>query len=211
MHLRRSRVPKTWPLKRKGTKYLVRPSHSLKRGIPLLIVLRDILNVVKTRKEAKKLLNAGGIKVNGKQVREESFPLLIFDNLELKSKNFKLVFKNKKFGVSEVNEKEANQKIAKITGKKSLKQGKVQINLSDGRNYIIKDKAKVGDSVLIDLKENKVIEVLPFKSGCKIMFMAGKHTGEEGVVEEIGKGKIITLKVEKEKINTKLENLMVIK
>jgi len=212
MHLKRNKIPKTWPLPRKGKKYIVRPSHGLKNSIPLLIVLRDILRLVKTRKEAKKLLSLGKIRINGKMIRDERFPLTLFDNLSLKDKNFKLIYKNKKFDVIEISGKEAEEKIAKIIGKKILKGNKIQVNLNDGKNYLLNEKVKVGDSAIINLKENKISEVLPFKKGCKIMFIAGKHVGEVGEVEAIDeKKKIIVLKVGNEKINSKIDNLMVIK
>ncbi len=213
MHLKRSKKPKTWPLAKKGTKYLVRPSHSLKKAIPLLIVLKDIIKIAKNKKEVKKILNFGKIKVNGKTVREEKYPLILFDNLSLDNKNFKLVLKNKKFDIVEIKEEDANKKISKIVGKKILKRGKIQINLADGRNYLIgKEKVKVGDSVVIDLKQNKIMEILPFKEKCRILFIAGKHIGEEGIIEEIDeKSKIITLKVGEEKLNSRLRSLMVIK
>ncbi len=213
MHLKRSKKPKTWPLAKKGTKYLVRPSHSLKKAIPLLIVLKDIIKIAKNKKEVKKILNFGKIKVNGKTVREEKYPLILFDNLSLDNKNFKLVLKNKKFDIVEIKEEDANKKISKIVGKKILKREKIQINLADGRNYLIgKEKVKVGDSVVIDLKQNKIMEILPFKEKCRILFIAGKHIGEEGIIEEIDeKSKIITLKVGEEKLNSRLRSLMVIK
>jgi len=42
MHLKRQKIPKNWPVKRKGTKYVVRPNFGTDNSIPLLIVLRDI-------------------------------------------------------------------------------------------------------------------------------------------------------------------------
>jgi len=210
MHLKRSRIPRTWPLPRKGTKYLIRPAYNLKNGIPLLIVLRDILKVVKTRKEVKRILNLKKVKVNGKIVRDESLPLSLFDNLSLENQNFKIVLKNKKFGVEE--SKETGEKIIKVIGKKMLKKGVLQINLSDGRNYLTREKVNIGDSVLADLKENKIKKILEFKKGCKILFISGKHISKIGIVEEIDEEKKrIIIKFENEKINSRLEDLIVIK
>jgi len=42
MHLKRQQAPKNWPIFRKGTKYVVRPKFDTQKGIPLLIVLRDL-------------------------------------------------------------------------------------------------------------------------------------------------------------------------
>lgn len=207
MYLKRNKMPKTWPLKRKGTKYLVSPSHGLKNSIPLLILLRDMLKIVKDRKEAKKIINLGKIKVNYKKVRDEKISLSLFDIIDLDGKKFKLILKNKKFNVDKV---EREEKIVKIIGKKILKGNKLQVNLSDGRNYIIKEKLKTGDSVVIDLKENKIKEVLEFKPGCKVLFMTGKHLGEEGIIEGTDKNSA-SVKIGNEKINSRINNLMVIK
>ena len=56
MYLKRQKVPKNWSIHRKGTKYVVRPRANFEKGVPLLIVLRDMMKVVQNRKEAKKAL-----------------------------------------------------------------------------------------------------------------------------------------------------------
>lgn len=206
MHLKRNSMPKTWPLKRKGTKYIVR-TFNLKSSIPLLVIIRDILKLAKDRGEVKKILNSENVKVNGKIIKEEKFPLTLFDNLSLGEKNFKIVLKNKKFSLEESSRCE---KIVKLIGKKVLKNGKIQMNLSDGRNYLGKEKIKVGDSVVISFPENRISEVLALKEGCKVLFLRGKHTGEEGTAEKIA-GKNVTVKIAGEKINSKLENLIVVR
>ena len=205
MHLTRSEVPKIWPLPRKGSVYLVRPRN---KGLPLLIAMRDLLQVADTRKDVKNILKLGKIKVNGKVIREEKYALNLFDNLSLDNKNYKILIKNKKFVLTE--EKNSDEKIVKIIGKKMLKKGKLQVNLSDGRNYISKEKLKTGDSVVLDLKGNKISEILEFKEGCKIIFISGKHIGEHGKVMKID-GENITIKEEKEEINCKVSVLMVVK
>jgi len=212
MYLKRNKVPRKWAIPRKGTKYLVVPLHSLNQGIPLLIVLREMLKVIRIRKEAKKILNLGKIKINNKIIREEKFPLTLFDILDLDGKTFKIIIKNKKFNLIEVKGREAEEKIVKVKDKKIVKGNKVQINLSDGRNYLFKEKINTGDSVVIDLKENKIKDILPFKQNSKVLFIKGKHIGEEGLIEEIDKErKFISVKKEKEKINSRKGNLMVIK
>ncbi|MGD2073035.1 MAG: hypothetical protein PVG65_06065 [Candidatus Thorarchaeota archaeon] len=212
MYVKRQKIPKTWPLSRKGTKYLAVPKHNLKKGIPLVIILRDILKLVGTNKEAKKILNMNKVKVNHKVIRKERYPLTLFDVLSLDDKNFKLVLEKKKFGIVEAKGKDAEEKIIKVIGKKTVKKGALQVNLSDGRNYVIKENVKVGDSAVLNLKENKISEILPFKEGAKIIFITGKHIGEKGTIENIDeKKKIIELKVDSEKINGKRESLLVIK
>lgn len=210
MHLKRNKMPVTWPVKRKGTKYLIVPSHNLVRGIPVLVVLRDILKLVKNRAEAKKIINLKKVKVNGKIIRDDGFPLTLFDAVNLEGKNFRIILKNKKL-VAEELASELKEKIIKVINKKITNGNKLQVNLIDGRNYFTKEKVKVGDSAVIDLKDNKISKILEFKPGCRVLFIAGKHLGDEGVVDNIEGKKIISVKVGKEKLNSEMKSLMVIK
>ena len=209
MHLKRSRIPKTWPIKRKGTKYVVRPLSNIKNSLPLLIVLRDILGLAKDRKEVKKLIHLKKIKVNNKFVKDEKFAVTLFDVISLNGKDLRLILKNKKFSLEEAKDKE---KIVKVIGKKILKKGKVQINLGDGRNYLFNEKIKVGDSVILDLEKNKISKILPMKKDSKIIFISGKRLGEEGTIEDILQEKgIIKVKTKDGVLNAKKENVMVVK
>ena len=103
-------------------------------------------------------------------------------------------------------ENEASCKICKIIGKKILRGGKVQINLHDGKNFLYGE-GKVNDSVLVDLKKNKITKILPLKKGAFVFVISGKHTGEKGKVIEKTKDLII-IKNEKE-IKTTISNIFV--
>lgn len=208
MHLKRNEMPKSWPLAKKGTKYIVRPLNNLQKSIPLLIILRDILKIAQNKKEVKKLLHLKKIKVNCKTVNEERFPLMLFDTVSLDDKNFRLILKNRKFSLQEISDKEAGEKTVKVIGKKVLKGKKLQVNLNDGRNFLYNEKLATGDSVIIDLKENKISRVLPFKEGSRVIFISGKHIGEQGKIEKIEKN--IMVKAGQIKINAEKENLMVV-
>ncbi len=210
MYMKRNNMPKTWHLPRKGMTYIINPLFKMKMGIPLLILLRDMLKLARTRKEAKKLLNTGKIKINQKVARDDKAVLMLFDVLSLENKNLKLILKNKKFDVAEVKGKEAEEKIVKITGKKILKGKKVQINLNDGRNCLSEEKIRTGDSAVIDLKENKISEILPLKTGSRIIFIVGKYLGEEGIVEKIENNDIF-VKLKEGKVNSKSKFIMVVR
>ena len=208
MYMKRNNMPKTWHLPRKGMTYIINPLFKMKMGIPLLILLRDMLKLASTRKEVKKLLNTGKIKINQKVARDDKAVLMLFDVLSLENKNLKLILKNKKFDVAEVKGKEAEEKIVKITGKKILKGKKTQINLNDGRNCLSEEKIRTGDSAVIDLKENKISEILPLKTGSRIIFIVGKYLGEEGIVEKIENNDVL-VKIKDGKVNSKSKFIMV--
>ena len=66
-HLKRHAIPKSWPIQRKGTAFVVQPNVGFADSLPVLIILRDILNVAQNRKEAKKMIHMKNILVNGKE------------------------------------------------------------------------------------------------------------------------------------------------
>ena len=119
MYVKRQTVEKSWPIPRKGTKYIVVASHDKKNGLPLLIILREMLRVAKNRKEARKILNLGVVSVNDKIVRKENFSVLPFDIIKMGEKSYELVFSEKgKFKVEETTRKELT---LKVVNKKILK------------------------------------------------------------------------------------------
>jgi small subunit ribosomal protein S4e len=201
-HLKRQAVPKNWPVPRKGTTYLVKPRIGKEYGIPVLVVLRDLLKVAKTKKEVKKALNQRFILVNGKEVRDEKKSILLFDTLSLipSKKHYRLnLSKAGKFKLEEIKETETKNKVAKVINKKILKGKKVQINLSDGRNFLSDIKCNINDSVLIDLEKKKVEKCLPLKSKSKVVVFQGKHAGEVGIIEKVDEERKMVKISEKEK------------
>jgi small subunit ribosomal protein S4e len=212
-HLKRHAIPKSWPIQRKGTTFVVQPNRGFSDSLPVLIILRDLLKVAQNRKEAKKMIHMKSILLNGKEVRDEKSGVMLFDVITLvpSKKNYKLVvLKNEKFHIEEIKENEANTKIAKIIGKKVLKGKKVQLNLSDGRNFLANLKCKVNDSVLINLKSKKIEKCIPMEEHSEAIVFAGKHSGEKGKIEKINhERKIVEINNGKENINALIKQVMV--
>ncbi len=213
-HLKRQKIPKNWPLPRKGSVYVVNPSFGMNKGIPVLIILRDLLKVAQNRKEVKRALHEKNILLNGKIIRDDKQPIMLYDILTIipAKKNYKLNLKeNGKFKVEEVSEKDSEKKIAKVIGKKILKEKKMQLNLIDGRNFLTDLKCNVNDSVLINFKNKKIEKCLPLKEKSRIIIFAGKHSGKEGIIEKLDLDKKMA-KVSNKKgtINVLIKQLMVI-
>ena len=82
-HLKRRKIPKSWPISRKGTKYVIKPSFGLRNGLPLVVALRDVLKVAKNRKEVKKAIHEKNILINGSTVKEEKTNVQLFDKITL--------------------------------------------------------------------------------------------------------------------------------
>lgn len=210
MHVKRNTTEKSWPIPRKGTKYVVVASHNKKQGLPVLIILRNLLKIAKNKKEAKKILQEKKVLVNSKIVRKEELAVLPFDLIQIGGKDYELVFSERgKFILRETKRKEH---ILKIIGKKILKGKKVQLNLMYGKNILVdsKEKAKVriGDSAVIE--NGKIIKVLPIEVGREAVILEGKYRGKEGKIEKIENAIAIIL-YKKEKINVPVKNILVVR
>ena len=140
--------------------------------------------------------------------------MLLFDVITLvpSKKNYRLtMLKNEKFGMEEIKESEADTKIAKIINKKVLKGKKIQLNLSDGRNFLSSIKCRVNDSVLINLKGKKIEKCLPLEEKSEVIVFAGKHSGQKGKITEIkSEGKIVEITNKEGKINALIKQVMAI-
>jgi len=217
MHIKRTQMPKAWPIPRKGRKrrFVAVPSHMTRKGIPLLFLLRDVLGIAKTRKEVKYMTHNGMVKVNNKIRRDENFPMQVFDILTLDKANlnYRLEIVNRKFNLIKISAKEAETKIVKISGKKIISEGKVQMNLDDGRNILTKEKFSVGDSVILDTRTGKIVKILPLKEGAKIEVVTGKHAGEKGTlvgVEELVRGRNYQIKLKDKVVSLPYKTILVI-
>jgi len=215
MHLKRQESPKNWPVERKGTTYLVRPRYNINQGVPVLVVMRDMLKFAANRREVKKALNGKQILLNHRNVFDDRDNVLLFDVVTItgaSEKNYRLIIgKNKKFALKEIHGSEANQKTSKVVNKTTLKGGKIQINLSDGRNFLSDVKCRTNDSVIVNLKSKKIERSIPLKKDARVIVFAGKHAGEEGVIKEIDEEKnMVKLESDKEMINILIKQIMVL-
>ena len=88
------------------------------------------------------------------------------------------------------------------------------MNLDDGQNILTKEKFSVGDSAIINTKENKLVQILPLKEGAKIEIIAGKHAGKKGKLvgfEDLIRGKNYIVKLEDSQTSLPFKTILVIK
>ena len=214
MHLKRNEMPKEWPVARKGTAYFVSASHAKTKGIPVLMAIRNILHIADRRMEVKQMILRKEVEVNGKIINTDKYPIKLFDVLSLDkiNKSYRLVVVGKKWNFEDAG-KNVNKKIVRIADKKIVRDKKVQMNLQDGTNFIYEKPFTVGDSVVLNLKENKIEKLLPLKEGAKVSIVSGKHAGKEGSIKEIaviGKEKVYTIKFKEGEANLPLRTLLVV-
>ncbi len=214
-HMKTLTVPTTWPVKRKTTKFTIRPNpgKSFELSMPIAIAFKNILKYAKTTKEVKTILMDKEILVDGKKIKDPKSLIGFMDTLSIPvSKEYYriLIKKSKRLYLQEITEKEAGLKICKIIGKTMLKKGRLQLNLFDSRNIIVKkDEYKVGDSILLSVPKQNVEKVLKLEKGAYAYMVSGKHIGEHGVIEEINKD-IVKIKADKDSFETTKESLFII-
>lgn len=215
MHLKRQEVPKNWPIYRKGTKYVVRPEFNAQRGVPFLIVLRDMLKVVQNRKEAKRVIHLRQVLMNNKQVSDEKNSVTLYDTITLipSKKYYRMeILDGGKFSLVEIKESEANHKIVKLANKKILRGKKIQLNCEDGMNFISDMKCNINDSLLVNFKDKKVEKCISLKEGSMVFVFSGKHSGKSGLVKKIYQEKGISeIDIEGKTISVLIKQFIVIK
>lgn len=184
-------APRTWPVKRKTTQFIVKPrsSHKKELCMPVSVVMREMLKTLKTAREVKLVLQQGGVLVNKVKIKDPNFGVGLMDVLEvpdLKQSYRMLLNRQGKLTLHKIDDKEASLRLCKITGKKMLRTGKVQLAFSDGSS-MLSDKAdyKVGDTLVVSMPDSKVKEHLKFEKGALVYITAGRQSSLHGKLEEV--------------------------
>ncbi len=192
--LKRRAAPRSWTIPRKGTKWVQRPSpgpHPQDESVPLVLVLRDVLHVAQNAREAQILVRARAIHVDGKVVVDLARGIGLMDTLTLGAPlnaHYRL-FKDRrgKLRLYPIPADEASVKIGRIQRKTTVRGGKLQVTLHDGRNLVIPPGVdwKVGDSLKIHLPDQKVLGRLPFAAGHLAYVAGGSHVGELARIDKV--------------------------
>lgn len=223
-HLKRYPAPKYWPIHRKTTTWTVKSDpgpYAMQNCIPLLILTREVFNLGETAKECKTLISEGNIKIDGKTRKNYKFPIGLMDVVEIPKTNqiYRILpAKIKGLIAHPITEEEKGFKLCEIKNKSLLKNGKIQLNLHDGRNINVTNSDsnyKTRDVIKISIPEQEILEHLPMKEGMSILVTAGKHIGAHGILKKIEHrfgphASIVTLEHEDETFQTALEYAFVI-
>jgi small subunit ribosomal protein S4e len=191
-HLKRLPAPRTWSIPRKTDFWVVRPSpgpHPIAESVPLGSILRDMLKVCDTAREARHILNNRGVLVDGRVVTDAKFPVGLMDVLTLKETKAHyrmLVNLRGRMSLVPIEAAEANWKLCRVEDKTTVRGGKTQLNLHDGRNILLpKDAYKTGATLRIQVPDQKVVEHYELGKGAPVLVTAGKHVGEIAHVQEV--------------------------
>ena len=190
-HLKRLAIPRSWPLPRKTTVWVTRPragAHSLERCMPLNIVIRDVIGLARSTREVRTILHNGLAKVDGRVVKDTRRGVGIMDVLTLGEENYRCVLDtNGRLRYRAISAEEAGWKVCRVEGKSTIKGGKTQVHLHDGRNILVDDASehKTGDSLKISLPDQKVLEHIKFGEGTRCMLVGGVHVGKLADVTDV--------------------------
>lgn len=222
-HLSRIAAPKSWPIKRKQNKWISRPDPGAQRlatGMPLAVFLTEILGYTRNKAEVKKVLNQKLVFVNGKIIKEPNFFVGLFDTMRILKYNklYRVLLNQRgKLMLTEIPSSEENIIPLRVEGKTTIKGGKVQVNLSNGWNFITdKDVYKVTDVVLFDSKERKPSKHLKMEKGNLVYVIGGTHSGKVSEIKDfvhegmLRKKKFVVAKHNEEKLKIPIKDVFVI-
>lgn len=177
------------PAKQKKWVVAPRPGpHKKFESIPLLIIVRNILKLVDTASDAKKIIKAKEIFVDGKPRRDYKYPVGLFDMIEIPKLNkyYRVVPSKAGLDLIETSKQESKVKLCRINGKAMVKGGKLQLNLHDGKNILSEKKTfKTGDSVLIELPSQKIVNHLKMDKDMSLIITGGQNRGTIAKIKDI--------------------------
>ncbi len=219
--LKRQMAPTFWGITRKEKRFVVtvKPGpHKKNYSIPSAVLLRDTLKLVTTLREAKSAIYGGQVTVDGVIRKSLHHGMGLMDVVELKgiSDVYRLVPKGGHvLEPLKIVPSEKSKKLVKVNSKTTIKGGKTQIGFHDGRSVISDSKVNVGDSCLIQIPEQKILDVVKLEKGNQVIIIRGINAGQVGSIEEIKEGSFILPKrvlvsLEGRKIEIPIELVMLV-
>lgn len=199
-HLKREKSPRFWPIHPKETQWAVKPApgpHSQNACIPLASLLRDMLGYAKNTRESKIILAQNRVSVDGKIRRDHKFPAGLMDVVELPDANTSyriLPAVGKGLTAVQIPKDEAKSKLCRIEDKATLRKGRVQLNLHDGRSIVIpvqdprnprEDTYKTRDTLRISIPAQKILGHLKFAEGAYAIVTSGRNLGRHGKIMKL--------------------------
>lgn len=182
-HMKRLTMPRSWPLTRKTDIWVQKPNpggHSDELCMPLGLILRDVLGLAHSRREAKRMAATRKVLVDGRIETDVGRGVGLMDVLTVGEDNFRCVLdQNGKLRYRSISDKDAASKLCRVMGKTTIRGGKTQIHLHDGRNIIVENANQYnsGDTLVISLPDQEVSGHHVFGEGAQAYLTGGSHIG----------------------------------
>ena len=200
-HLKRKPAPKLWPIHRKEAVWTVMPKpgpHSLSRSLPLALIVRDMLELAKTGKEAKNVISQGKILIDGKVRRDERSLVGLMDIISIPEakKYYRVLPSAKGLFLHPIEADEAKFKLYRIEDKTIVKGGRTDLRLHDGTSLLIDavkdssiEKADYNtlDILKLSIPDRELLGYKKLNVGTPALIIGGKNMGTYGVIDTIEK------------------------
>ena len=195
--LKRQMAPQFWGITRKDKRFVitVKPGpHKKNYAVPTAVFLRDMLKIVTSLREAKAAIYSGKVKIDGVTRKSLHHAIGLMDVIELENVSdiYRLVpTEEKLLKPIKIKESEKIKKLVRATSKTTINKGKLQIGFHDGRSIISDSDVSVGDTCLIQIPDQKILEVIKLEPGCQGLVTRGVNAGQIGKIETIEEGTFI--------------------
>ena len=217
--LKRQMAPLFWGITRKDKRFVVTVhpgSHGKNVSIPSAVFLRDMLKTVNTLREAKFAIYGGKVTVDGVKRKSLHHGIGLMDVIELDGLKevYRLVPKDGTLlQPIIIKAEEKSKKLVRVKSKVSIKHGKTQIGFHDGRSLIDETKVSVGDTCILQVPEQKILDVIKLEKGVLGLIIRGANVGKIGSITEIKEGtfvlpKRVIFKLEDREIEIPAEMIM---
>ena len=195
-HLKRLAAPPHLKISVKEAVFTVCPSpgpHPKYECIPLLLIVRDYLKYAERAEEARKIIKAGKILVDGRPIKDYKFPVGLMDVISIPEtgENFRILpIYRRGLDLVEIPEEESGFKLGKIIRKMHIPGGYIQITLHDGRNIRFEDvdegrKLYTKDTLKISIPSQTILGHLKLEEGKYGLLIKGPKQGLHGKIVEI--------------------------
>lgn len=195
--LKRQMAPTFWGIARKEKRFVVtvRPGpHKKNYSIPTAVLLRDTLKIVTTLREAKSAIYSGQVTVDGIKRKSLHHGIGLMDVVELKgiSDVYRLVPQGGRvLKPLKIDPSEKSKKLVKVTSKTTIGSEKTQIGFHDGRSIISDTQVNVGDSCLMKVPEQQILNVIKLEKEAQVIVTSGVNAGQIGSVIDIKEGTFV--------------------
>ena len=195
--LKRQMAPQFWGITRKDKRFVitVKPGpHKKANAIPTAVFLRDTLKIVTSLREAKASIYAGKVKIDGVVRKSLHHAIGLMDVIELENVSdiYRLVpTEGKILKPIKINESEKSKKLVRVVTKTSINKKTTQTGFHDGRSTLAEVKASVGDTCVMQIPDQKILDIIKLEAGCQGLVVRGINAGEIGKVESVEEGTFI--------------------
>mgnify|MGYP005859003597 FL=1 len=189
--MKRITAPRSWPIPRKTKHWVAKPSpgpHSVETSMPIVVVMRDMLRLCDTSQEARRVLSAGDILVDGRVVKNRKFPVGLMDVVSIPKtgQHYRMLLDERgKFQLVKIAQGKEKWKLCRVEDRTTVKGDRTQLSLHDGRTILIgEDKYSTGDVLKVEVPSQKILDAFKLTKGSTAMIVSGAHSGQTAIVDD---------------------------